>query len=113
MPRHDPLVPLQHMLDSAQEAVGLARGRKQEDLDTDRMLNLSLTRLLEVIGEAATRVPQDEREKYPSIPWEQIIGLRNRLIHGYDSVDMAIVWQIVTTDLPELVAEMKRILGKQ
>lgn len=111
MPRHDPLVPLKHMLDSAQEAVGLARGRKREDLDTDRMLNLSLTRLLEVIGEAATRVPQNERGKYPLIPWEQIIGLRNRLIHGYDSVDMAIVWQIVMTDLPELVAELKRILG--
>jgi uncharacterized protein with HEPN domain len=100
------------MLDSAEEAVELARGRKRKDLDNDRMLNLSLTRLLEVIGEAATHVPQEEREKYQSIPWEQIIGLRNRLIHGYDSVDMSIVWQIITTDLPPLVTELKRILGK-
>jgi uncharacterized protein with HEPN domain len=100
------------MLDSAQEAVELARGRKREDLDNDRMLNLALTRLLEVVGEAATRVPQEDRAKYPAVPWEQIIGLRNRLIHGYDSVDMAIVWQIVTTDLPSLVTELKRILGK-
>jgi uncharacterized protein with HEPN domain len=112
MPRHDPLVPLQHMLGCAEEAVELARGRKREDLDNDRMLDLSLTRLLEVIGEAATRVPREDRAKYQSIPWEQITGLRNRLIHGYDSVDTGIVWQIVKTDLPSLVAELKRILSK-
>ena len=112
MPDHDPLIPLQHMMDCAGEAVELTRGKKRKDLDDDRLLNLSLVRLLEIIGEAANRVPEDERLKYQAIPWQQIIGLRNRLIHGYDSVDMMIVWQIVTSDLPPLVRELKRILGK-
>lgn len=110
MPRRDPLVPLQHMLDSAGEAVELTRSRKREDLDKDRMLNLSLTRLLEVIGEAATRVPQEDRAKYPAVPWEQIIGLRNRLIHGYDAVDLDILWQIIVHDLPPLVAALEAIV---
>ena len=58
-------------------------------------MNLALVRLLEVVGEAASRVPVDERSQYPQIPWSQIVALRNRLIHGYDSVDFDILWQIL------------------
>lgn len=64
-------------------------------------------RLLEIVGEAASRVPADERTKCPSIPWTQIVGLRNRLIHGYDSVDFDILWESLTQDLPPLIAELE------
>jgi uncharacterized protein with HEPN domain len=67
--------------------------------------------LLEIVGEAASRVPADERAKYPGIPWAQIVGLRNQLIHGYDNVDFDILWQIVTQDLPPLVAELEKVLS--
>jgi uncharacterized protein with HEPN domain len=67
-------------------AVELARGRTRTDLDTDRLLNLALVRLLEIVGEAANRVPKEEQTQYPRVPWPQIVGLRNRLIHGYDSI---------------------------
>jgi|SRR5579859_4257171 len=73
-------------------------------------LNLALVRLLEVVGEAASRTPTDERTQYPDIPWTQIVGLRNRLIHGYDSVDFDILWQIVTHDLPPLIAALEQIV---
>jgi len=79
---------LRHMLDHAREAIVLAEDKTREDLDLDRLLELALVRLLEIVGEAASRVPQEECVKYPEIPWAQIVGLRNRLIHGYDAVDL-------------------------
>ena len=87
MSRHESSVRLSHMLDHAREAVTMAAGKTREDLQSDRMLNLALVRLLEVVGEAASRTPAEERAQYPEIPWGPIVGLRNRLIHGYDSVD--------------------------
>jgi uncharacterized protein with HEPN domain len=78
------------MLDHAREAVAMASGRTRRELDTDRQLDLSLVRLLEIVGEAAGRVPAEERVRHPDIAWAEIVGLRNRLIHGYDSVDFDI-----------------------
>ena len=76
----------------------MAQGRVRGDLDTDRKLNLSLVRLLEIVGEAAARVAAEERMLYPDIPWPEVVGLRNRLIHGYDSIDFDILWEIVSRD---------------
>lgn len=111
MTLHDPRVLLAQMRDHAGEAVTMARGRRREDMDRDRMLSLALVRLLEIVGEAAGRAPLDVRARHPTVPWQQVIGLRNRLIHGYDSVDHDILWQILQVDLPALVAELDRILG--
>jgi uncharacterized protein with HEPN domain len=105
MPRRDADMRLSHMLDAAREGVQMAQGKTRADLDADRPLNLSLVRLLEIVGEAANRAPARERAKFPSIPWAQIVGLRNRLIHGYDNVDFDILWQIVTEDLPLLIVQ--------
>jgi uncharacterized protein with HEPN domain len=91
------------MLHHAREAVAMASGRKRADLDSDRQFSLALVRLLEIIGEAANRVPEDQRARIPEVPWAQIVGLRNRLIHGYDEVDFDILWQIVSHDLPRLI----------
>ncbi len=52
-----------------------------------------------------------ERLKFPALPWAEIIGMRNRLIHGYDEVDLEVLWQVVSIDLPPLVLELNRILG--
>jgi uncharacterized protein with HEPN domain len=98
------------MRDYAREAVDMIRGAVRADLDTDRKLNLSLVRLLEILGEAANRVPPEDQGRYPEIPWTQLISLRNRLIHGYDQVDFDILWQILTRDLPPLLDELDRIV---
>ena len=113
MSKRDQTVRLRHMLDHAKEAVFLVRGKSRKDLDSDRLLNLALVRLVEIIGEAAARVPREEWSSYPEIPWSQIISLSNRLIHGYNSVDFDILWQIVTGDLPSLIATLEKILASQ
>ena len=74
-------LPLRHMLDHAREATLLAQDRSRADLDTDRLLELALVRLLEVVGEAASRVPRETCAHYPQIPWPEIVSMRNRLIH--------------------------------
>jgi uncharacterized protein with HEPN domain len=108
MSRHE--VRLRHMLDHAREAVAMASGRSRGELETNRQLNLSLVRLLEIVGEAAGHVPLEERVRHPDIPWPEIVGLRNRLIHGYDPVDFDILWQIVSDDLPPLIAALEKAL---
>lgn len=79
MTRHEDSVRLRHMLEYAQEAVKLAEGKNREDLDNDRMLELALTRLIEIVGEAGAHISPQTQGKYPDIPWPEIIGLRNRL----------------------------------
>jgi len=112
MSRHEGDIRLLHMLDHAREAVAIARGRTRAELDSDRQLNLSLVRLLEIVGEAASRVPAEERARHAEIPWPEIVGLRNRLIHGYDSVDFDILWQIINDDLPPLIAGLEKALER-
>lgn len=112
MSRHEGDIRLRHMLDHAKEAVAMATGRTRGELDIDRQLNLSLVRLLEIVGEAAGRVPAEERARHADIPWPEIVSLRNRLIHGYDSVDFDILWQVVRVDLPPLIVALEGALEK-
>lgn len=111
MTRHDDTVRLRHMLDHGREAVAILQDRARGDLDTDRLLNLSIVRLLEIIGEAAARVTPATRDELAELPWAEIVGLRNRVIHGYDEVDFDIVWETVTGDLPPVLAAIERHLG--
>ena len=111
MSRDDPQIRLRHMLAYAREAVALMRDRRRADLDTERALGLAVLRCLEILGEAASRIPVPVQERYPKIPWPQVIGMRNRLIHGYDIVDYDIVWSTVAQDLPPLIAELEKILS--
>ena len=99
------------MLDYAREAILLAAGWSRGDLDTNRMLQLSPMRLIEIVGEAAGRVSATTRQRHPQIPWLQIAGMRNRLIHGYDFVDYDILWQTVSADLPALVAALEPLVS--
>jgi len=99
------------MLEYAREATALMRGKTRADLDDDHALGLATLRCLEIIGEAATHIPDSIRQQYPQIPWLQIIGTRNRLIHGYDLVDYDIIWSTVTEDLPSLIAELEKIVS--
>jgi uncharacterized protein with HEPN domain len=112
MARRDPVVSVHHMLDHAREAVEMGRTRVRADLDADRLLNLALVRLVEIIGEAASRVPEEFRARHPEVPWAQVVGMRNRLIHGYDAVNFDILWAIIKEDLPPLVGRLEAIIER-
>ena len=110
MPRYDNSDRLRHMRDSAKKAVEFCADRTRTDLDEDEKLVLALARLLEIIGEAANKISPDFRDQHLAIDWQPIIAARNRLIHGYADVDLDIVWNIVTENLPTLISKLEKIL---
>lgn len=101
------------MLDHAADAVRFGAGKLPHELKEDRLLSLAIVRLLEIIGEAASRVSPETRSKHPQIPWRATINLRNRLIHGYDTVDFEIVQQIISDDLPPLISQLNSIFSEE
>lgn len=113
MTQHDSTARLGHMLRAAADAAEMADGASRNELDSDQKLRFALVHLLMIIGEAASRIPADDRQRFPAIPWAQVVGLRNRIVHGYFDVDLDIVWQIVEHDLPPLIAQLERILEEK
>ena len=103
-------VRLRHMLDAARKVVKFMQGQTKADLESDEQLCLAVVRLLEIMGEAAKNVSEDLRNEHPAVPWKQIAGTRDRLIHGYFDVDLDIVWQIISIDLPQLISNLEKAL---
>lgn len=115
MPRVDresDLLRLRHMQDATREALAFAEGRTRDDLDNDRQLVLSLVKLVEIIGEAANHVSRATQQASPDIPWPDIISMRNRLIHGYFTIDLDRVWYTVCEDLPPLASQVDRAIRR-
>jgi uncharacterized protein with HEPN domain len=110
MSKTDDLIRVRHMLDAACKAIEFTAGSSRENLDKDDKLALSVVRLLEIIGEAANSISDEFQHEYHQIPWGSIGATRNRLIHGYFDVDLDIVWEIVRSDLPNLIEQLKTIL---
>lgn len=105
----DDLTRFRHMLDAAKEAISFIKGKKRSDLDTGRMLVLSLVKSIEIMGEAASKVTKESRDSH----WLNIIGMRNRLIHAYFDIDLDRVWDTITDDLPPVIAALKKIVQKE
>ena len=95
------------MLDAAREARLFSKGREREDLDQDRLLMLSLEREVEIIGEAASKVSEEGRSQLPGIEWRAIVGMRNRVIHTYYDINLDVLWNTITYDLPRLIEELE------
>jgi uncharacterized protein with HEPN domain len=102
---------LRHMLDAAFEIQQYVQSATREDLDRDPKLVHSLVHLFEIIGEAANQVSDELREETSDVPWFIIIGMRNRLIHAYYSIDLNVVWSTSKTDIPMLITEVKKLIG--
>jgi uncharacterized protein with HEPN domain len=104
---------LRHILDAAREAVLFAQDKTRNDLNTNRMLTLSLVKCIEIVGEAAANITRERQNELPQIPWPQIIGMKNPLIHAYFEVNLDIVWDVVTDNLPPLIAELEKIIPSE
>ena len=98
------------ILECIEKIEDFTSGMTQEEFVRDIKTRDAVLRNFEIIGEAAGKIPADIRGKYNGIPWSQIIGLRNRLIHGYFVVDYNIIWEIVRNELPDLKVKMKKII---
>lgn len=109
--QHDPRVTVGQMLDHISEALAFVSGKQRSDLEEDRKLELALIRLVEVVGEAASRLPPGFREKHPAVPWKDAVGMRNRLIHAYDTFDKDILWTAVHKEFPRIKVQLERILS--
>ena len=113
MSMHDDAVSLKDMIDHARESLDLLGGTTREAFRDRRVLQLALTRLVEIVGEAANRVSEATQRAHPDIPWSNIIGMRNRLVHGYDVIDYDLLWETVTSDLPPLIAALQKIVKER
>lgn len=81
-----------------------------ETFSRDNKTVYAVIRAVEVIGEAAANVPDEIRSKYPSLPWRDIRGMRNKLVHQYFGINMEVVWQTIQEDLPMITGELENIL---
>jgi uncharacterized protein with HEPN domain len=99
------------MLDAIDEAMAFVRGKDRKSLDHDRMLVLALIKDIEIVGEAASRISKETQQAVPEIPWASITGMRNRLIHAYFDINLDILWQTVSRDLPELSVKLKHVIS--
>jgi uncharacterized protein with HEPN domain len=100
------------MREAAVTALEMAVGHGREDLSTNIVLAMALTRCLEILGEAASKIGPDVRARLPAIPFSKIISMRNRLIHAYFDVDLDIVWTTVSDDLPGLSRALDEVLAE-
>lgn len=106
--QRDDAIRLRHMLDAAKEARSFIQNKTRSSLDTERQLELALVKCIEIIGEAANRITNECRKDLPQIPWANIVGMRNRLIHAYFDINRDILWTTVSEDLPPLIAELEK-----
>jgi uncharacterized protein with HEPN domain len=102
---------LEDILDAIDKAEILLRDVRYAQFEADFRINFAVVRALEIIGEATKRLPDSLREEYPDIPWRGMAGMRDRIIHAYDTVDFEIVWDVVKRDIPRIKPQIQQILN--
>ena len=110
MSKRNPQLLLEDMLLSMEKITSYIGAMDKDSFLKDTRTVDAVVRNLEIIGEAASRIPEDFKTIHPQIPWRRAIGLRNRVIHEYFGVDLEIVWSVVTQDLPPLRAIVQQIV---
>jgi len=111
--RRDDNIRFRHMLDAAKEVMSFAKNKTRKDLDNDRMLTLSLVKSIEIIGEAASKVTDETKKRFPEIPWTNMIAMRNRLIHAYFDIDLDVLWGTIVDDLPPFIENLEKIISSE
>jgi uncharacterized protein with HEPN domain len=99
------------MLEHARDGVQMIQGRDREEIHTNRLLQLALAHLVQIVGEAATQVSREGRDRHPEVPWARAIATRHRIVHAYVLVDYDVVWDTIEQDFPPLVAALERALS--
>jgi len=100
---------LEDMIGFAEKVIAYTDGLDQEGFVASGLNYDATVRNLELIGEAATNIPDEIRQKYPQIPWRLVVATRNKLIHGYLGIDNDTLWSIIQTDIPALLDELHKM----
>ena len=108
--RRDDRSYLLDMLVAARDAVAFMKGLSYDEFAQDRRSQLAILKSVEIVGEAASRLSAETKERYSDIPWREIVGMRNRLVHAYFDIDLRLVWETVDSDLPVLVAQLEPLV---
>ena len=108
--KRDPRVYLDDILDAMNKAEMFVAGMSYEQFENDLRTHYAVTRALEIVGEATRRLADSFREQYPDVPWRDMAGMRDRIIHGYDNVKLRIVWDVVKQDIPQVRPLIEQIL---
>ena len=109
----DPVIYITHIIESINLTENFSKGLTKEKLEKDKLKQSAIIRQIEIIGEAVKNLPKELIEKYKDIPWKDIIGMRDKIIHQYFDIDINIVWDVLQQDLPELKKKIKEILKKE
>lgn len=104
-------VRLEDMLENAEKALGFVDGRERDDLETDAMLRYAVVRAVEIVGEAAANVSPETRGRITAVPWRQIVGMRNRIVHRYSEVNNDVLWVTLQSELPALLSLLRAALA--
>lgn len=104
---------LRHILDEAEYLMNQAQGLTKDEFMRDATLKRAFVRSLEIIGEAAKKIPDGFRQRYDHMDWRAMAGMRDRLIHAYFGVDYEIVWDVVTTKVPTLRQEIEGVIRNE
>jgi len=107
------LVFIEHILQNIKKAESFSKGLERNELEENELKQYALVRAIEVIGEAAKNIPAEFKSKYPLIPWKNIIGTRDIMIHRYFGADLDVLWSIIKQDLPKLKEQMENILNNE
>ncbi len=99
-------VRLRHLVEAAETAIRFVEGREPADLESDYMLRLALTKLVEIVGEAAKQVSPTTRADHPDVPWSAAARMRDRLVHHYFDIDLDVLWTTIAVDLPQLLSAL-------
>ena len=109
MPPED-IIRIRHMIEAAEIALRFISGRTRTDIETNELLRFALVQAVQMMGDAASKVTPETRSAVSSVPWADIVFMRNRLVHGYFDINPDIVWETATKDIPDVLPLLRSLL---